>query len=578
MKKRLLAGLLCLILLFSIGSQSAFAEGDGNMDGGGGGMGTGTSDSYWSSGNDGVRITVIKVSSNTAVTTPVDFSNHSFSSVVHFGKVSKLEYRNGKALAPSAKTYTNVIPGETIPRIVSSSGGSNIDAIKEYFCSEYAAMMVADETGITYKTLINGEYKLLIEPLAYFKFNGTMYCMTATEAALYDQLVNGGLRAKMLSLTHKNLPLSIFLDYSDLGFPAWDGPTTLKVSNSEIISSLGLGIVKYKEEPELSGDIDAPDVEYRVDTDVITSVTLRATGDLTPDNPASVMFSILGHMYTVTNVVIPAGDSQVVWVKWHTPSTPTTLTISVSVSGAYTAKDTLKAKIVDLNEKIPPDPKATDTNPSYVVPSLPSNTQKTTANWGVWSCYWVPVWVWCSHGTDEDGNEIGHWIDEGYWAFTYTGYSASLSGTMSLMPDDIVPTASGKTMKSGYGVKTEVSTVLSTSAPSSHYTYTQTAFSVFPEFKYKTYLRLLERITGGRNAKFQFQPNSFSTYNRNVHFVPVWFPDGTRFTVYTQIWDTWTPDGMLSVNVSDYVSIQGSLFDDWVRPYSFTYMREAGDR
>lgn len=26
--------------------------------------------------------------------------------------------------------------------------------------------------------------------------------MTATEAALYDQQVNGGLRAKMLSLTH----------------------------------------------------------------------------------------------------------------------------------------------------------------------------------------------------------------------------------------------------------------------------------------------------------------------------------------------------------------------------------------
>ena len=30
------------------------------------------------------------------------------------------------------------------------------------------------------------------------------------------------------------------------------------------------------------------------------------------------------------------GDSQVVWVKWHTPSTPQTVTITVSVSGAYT--------------------------------------------------------------------------------------------------------------------------------------------------------------------------------------------------------------------------------------------------
>ena len=49
------------------------------------------------------------------------------------------------------------------------------------------------------------------------------------------------------------------------------------------------------------------------------------------------------------------------------------------------------AEIVDLNEHIPPDPVATDTNPGYTVPSLPNDTQKLTANWGVWSCYWVPV-------------------------------------------------------------------------------------------------------------------------------------------------------------------------------------------
>ena len=34
-------------------------------------------------------------------------------------------------------------------------------------------------------------------------------------------------------------------------------------------------------------------------------------------------------------------------------------------------------------------------------------------------------------------------------------------------------------------------------------------------------------------------------------------------TIYTQVWDTWTPDGMLSINLNDYVSIQGILYDDW---------------
>ena len=134
---------------------------------------------------------------------------------------------------------------------------------------------------------------------------------------------------------------------------------------------------------------------------------------------------------------------------------------------------------------------------------------------------------------------------------------------MTLMPDDIVPTAEVKNMKSGYGVKTEVRASLSTNAPSGHTTTTQTAFSVFPEFQYRTYLRLLQRVSGGYNARFTFRPNEFSTYGRPVHFTPVWFPDGTSYTVYTQVWDTWTPDGMLSVNLSDYTTIRQSVFDDW---------------
>ena len=505
--KRLLAFLCCFAFVFCLFPSSAFATGgNGNIDGGG-----------------GVRITVVDASSGTAVSSPLDFSNRTQkTSLLHFGKVNKLQYLGGAGLSlQSGVAYSCIRPAQSMPTIVSSKGQSNIEAIKRYFCSEYACMMVAQAAGVD-----------------------------------YDQMSGGNLRKTMTSLTHKNLPLSMFLEFSDLGISAWTGSTTGKQNNADIISTLGVGIVWFDEAPP-EGEIEAPDVEYRVDTDVITAVTLRTDQDLTPDNPASVTFHILGTTYRVNDIVIPAGDSQVVWVKWHTPSTPQTVTITVSVSGAYTAQDTFVAKIVDLNEHIPPDPVATDTNPGYSVPPLPSETQKLTANWGVWSCYWVPVWVWCDHG--EDG---GHWVDEGYWEYEYTGYSASISGEMSLMPDDIVPTASGKTMKSGYGVKTEVRATLSTDAPTSHITYPQTAFSVFPEFQYQTYLRLLQR-SGGQSAKFIFKPNEFSTYDRTVHFTPLWFPDATDYTIYTQVWDTWTPDGMLSINLNDYVSIQGSLYDDW---------------
>lgn len=524
-------------------------------------MGQGTSTNYWSTGNDGVRVTVVDAETGTAVSSSIDFANRSQpATVLHFGKVNKIQYRDGIGLTlQSGIPYDCLQPAYSMSAIVNSkSRPTSIEAIKKYFCSEYACKMVASATGVDYDKMLDGQYKILLEPIAYVTFNGSYYCITATEAALYDQLSGGAMRQRLPSVAFQNLPLALFLEYSDLGFSAWTGPKTGIQSNADIINYLGIGIVWFDDRPEEpEGDINAPDVEYRVDTDIITAITLTTSRDLTPDNPATVTFNIMGTSYRVRDIVIPGGDSQVVWVKWHTPPTPQTITITVSVSGAYTAKDTFVAKIVDLNEHIPPDPLATDTNPGYTVPSLPSNSQKLTANWGVWSCYWVPVWVWCDH---DDG---GHWVDEGYWEFEYTGYSASISGTMALNPYDIVPTAAGKSMKSGYGVKTDVSATLSTNAPASHITYPQTAFSVFPEFQYQTYLRLLKRTSGGRSARFTFRENEFSTYNRTVHFTPLWFPDAANYTVYTQVWDTWTPDGMLSVNLNDYVSIQGSLYDDW---------------
>lgn len=113
-----------------------------------------------------------------------------------------------------------------------------------------------------------------------------------------------------------------------------------------------------------------------------------------------------------------------------------------------------------------------------------------------------------------------------------------------------------------YGVTNTVTATVSTSAPLSHYTYGQTAVSYFPEFGYGTYWRLLERLTSGTTARFQFAKNIYSTYNQRVHFSPVWFPDGS-YTVNTHVMDIWTPAGMLAMNLTDDVTISGSLYDDW---------------
>ncbi len=110
--KRLIVFLLCLSILFSISSQIVSADpGDGNMEGGGGGMGSGTGTNYWHEGEDGARITVIKASDKSVVSKSIDWTNYSENDVKgHFGKKSKISYKNGATLTGTATTYVSSKP------------------------------------------------------------------------------------------------------------------------------------------------------------------------------------------------------------------------------------------------------------------------------------------------------------------------------------------------------------------------------------------------------------------------------------------------------------------------------------
>ena len=543
---------------------------DPNMSGGGDSTGSGSSGNIWH-GDDGVRITVVKTSNNIPVSQPFDMTNYNESNVYyHFEKVCKLQYKNGISLKGTARNYTATNPSKALPTIINDDGRSNIAAIKQYFCSSETIKKIAQITGIDYNRLIGGDYKLLLEPIAYFYFNGYKYAMTATEAGKYDQILSGGLRSKMVSLSHQNLPLSMFLEHPDMGFPAYSGSTTRPQSDSTIISQLGLGIVKFKDDPNPVPPADSS-ATYRTDTDVVTSVTLSSDSEIAPDHTASVTFHILGGSYTVTNIVMPAGESQLVWCKWHTPSTPQTINITASASKGSLDINSIMASVVSVDGHEPPDPTASDRNDSFTAPSIPSASTLTSNSWGVWSGYWVPNWVWhedwvweSDSGSSTGGHweDHGKWVDEGKWNYDYTSYHATLSANMSLVPDTKDPSAQGKTMKSGYGVNITVNGDLSANSPQSHVTAPQTALSYFPEFQYKTYWRHLDCTPSGTSASLQFKPNIYSTYNDRVHFTPLWFPN-SKYTVYTYLEDAWTPAGMLSENLNDYVTINGSVYDDW---------------
>lgn len=557
--KRVFSVLLLLTLLFtSLCSTTAYAVGDGNVDNGGGGMGQGTSTDKWSSGNEGVRVTVVRASDHAVVTTPIDLTNKRPDDIQsHFGKVSKLSYTGGRGLSPSGSKYSYVNPAQALPTIISSgSGNANIEAIKSYFTDEQVIRSIAGMTGMDFDTLVGGDYKLLIEPIAYITFQGVKVAMTATESALYDEQVGGLLRSKMVSLSHKNLPLAMFLEVADLGYPAWYGSRSSAASNSDIKSSLGLGVVRFKDMPTESPEVSTDNYKYRVNTEVITSVTVSG-GQSDPDNPVTVTFNIGGRSYRVSNVYYPSGDSQIAWVRWITPTTPQTMTIQVSVSGGgSTSQGVITAKIVDLDQNPPPNPVADDRNDSYTKPSIPSNTQVTSSSWGVWRPWWKAYWVWHSTGDDS-----GYWCDHGWWEFDFDRYHASLSASMSIKPDDKNPTASGKTMKSGYGINQTVTANVSTNQ-SSAVTGAQNAVTYFPEFQYKSFWRLLDRSGGSYSPTFEFKKNEYSTYNRRTHFTPIWMSDGI-YTPYTWLIDCWTPTGMLSMNLTDSVTISGNLWTDW---------------
>ena len=570
--KRFMGVLLSMAILFAVVfPMTAYADtgGSGNVDGGGGGMGDGTSTNSWTPGNEGVRVTVVRASDHAVVTASFDFTNKApNSSIYNFGKVSKLQYNSGRSLSPVKGGYVAIKPAQTMPKIISTNGSNNIEAIKKYFCSEYVVKRIAEITGMNYDVLIGGEYKILLEPIAYYKFEGVMIATTATEAALYDEQVGGLLRKRMVSLSHKNLPLSMFLEVADLGYPAWSGSRSKAASNAEIKSSLGLGIVRFKDKPAEPPNVSVYDYEYRVNTEVITAITVSG-GQSDPNHPVSATFYVNGRSHRVSNIYYPDGDSQLAWIRWTTPSTPQHMTITVSVSGGgSSSKATINVNIVDLDKNPPPNPVADDRNDSFRKSAVPNKAQQTSTSWTVWRPWWQEHWVWHSDWnwySDGDGGghweDDGEWVDEGWWMFDLDRYQASLSASMAIKPDDKSPTASGTVMKSGYGVNETVSARVSTNQ-SSAVTGAQTAVTYFPEFGYQAYWRLLERMTSGYSARFEFQKNPYSTYSRRTHFSPIWFPDGS-YEPYTWLIDSWTPAGMLSMNLTDSITIRDNLWTDW---------------
>lgn len=405
------------------------------------------------------------------------------------------------------------------------------------------------------RTVLRRERGSNSSDLVDFKYENIQYAMTATEVALFDVTVGRELSNWMGTLTHQNQPLSMFLERPDLGIDPWEMSTTGRQSNINILNYLGVGIVSFTPEEPMEPPPDIGDYVYRTDTDVITAAYVLNTGahDITPDDKSYISFEILDTTYS-TQYVCPTKSGQLVWVKWHTPSTPQTIEITVSDG------TTIAAVIEAVPDLEPPDPDFHDVKPSGFTPAeVPSWGEVTEVTWSEWIPEWHPP------------TYVGLILIPGYWSFEKGDYLANLTVSCNLTPDSRVKTevlmgADQYEMKSGYGVNAvcSVNVVGGDGVANADVTPVQNVLALFPEFGYQQYNRLLQTAHADYyRGDWEFKPNRYSYYSNPTHFTPLWYPDQTDYEVPLVIFDAWTPAGMLYASVSDSVQIDGSAFDDW---------------
>ena len=297
-------------------------------------------------------------------------------------------------------------------------------------------------------------------------------------------------------------------------------------------------------------------MEYRTDTDVIFSCDVTSLAPINPENPASVTFKVTAPNGSVETLVfdkvcLPIGGTERAWVKYHIPDAEGSIKVEISCTeNVYVDTSIINGTVDRMEPNDPPDPQFADPNPGYVVPRVPDFSGSTQHIWKTYTA-------------------IKH---NGSWEYKEVEHKAGLNTVLNVQPDERVKTAVGKEMKSGYGFNATVTAKHgSGSTTPDAVVAPQTVVSYFPEFQYQTYWRIMERLqTSERQSIFQFAKNPYSQAENRVHFTPLWYPDNTKYTLWTTVRDMWTPVGELKQACTDELHIDGNVYDDW-------YIREVPD-
>ena len=279
-------------------------------------------------------------------------------------------------------------------------------------------------------------------------------------------------------------------------------------------------------------------------------------------NPLSVTMTARKDGSTVIStqtktVICPANESNLVWFPVDVPASGYSagnvqFTFSVSVPSGYvdpdmtnnTSSKTVTASV--LPQRQVPDPDFQLEAPSSFTYS---KYQNNTANTRTWS-----VWEWNG-------------------SFVKRTYDASLTTKAALSPDATAgwskynSTNQLWTTRSGYGFNTAVTVSLS-GVTTDMFAGHAKVNAYYPEFGYtsaqdkSSMLRMESENTGGYKAEFTFASNTDTISKNKMHVTPVWFPDGA-YSVKYEVYDVWTPSGVLTAGTYAIINIEGSMYDDY---------------
>ena len=282
--KRLGSFLVALIMSLTCLAPQAFASGNVNA---GVLPGTDSTDyrtgyGRWLSRAYGARVTLVDATTGSSIPEykSIDYCKESdiegvpMSKMYHFKGWCKSDYRDGELLgAPYCRDdYVALKPPEGFPVMLNNGAwqNTNVTEIKNYFGKDKVIREFAYRIGATYEEVTSGKYKFLVEPIAYIKSpEGDTYAVTITEMGLWNKETRskddaglGYVQRKWGGLYYaENWPKSLFLQESDIGYPAWNplnGKTKYVYynesggqssgygpSDDQIISSLGLATITF---------------------------------------------------------------------------------------------------------------------------------------------------------------------------------------------------------------------------------------------------------------------------------------------------------------------------------------------